>query len=397
MNVAATRRCPYIWHVGGEDVRLRISLLLALKSRGFRVGAIGSEEGRDFKEIGIPYWQYPLNRSVNLFADLRSISQLYKLFRTHRPDIVHSFDTKPSVYVPLIAQRARITGCVRTVTGMGQIFSSESLRMRMLRPIYRMLQKKASAAAHMTVFQNRDDQAYFVTRGLVSLARQTLVLGSGIEVESKSDAGAVTDGTASLRDKLRIDARQIVVTMVSRIIKQKGVREYIAAAEMVTKQYADVVFLLVGPTASEGSQAINPDELEKSAGFVRYLGPRNDVPALLGITDIVVLPSYYREGVPRVLMEAGVAGLPIITTDMPGCREVVRNGWNGLVVPPRDAMSLAQAMIQLILAPKEERVTMGCRSRSHVAETFSLTAVADAHAEIYDQVYSREKGTNDRR
>jgi glycosyltransferase involved in cell wall biosynthesis len=115
---------------------------------------------------------------------------------------------------------------------------------------------------------------------------------------------------------------------------------------------------------------------------VHYLGPRNDVPALLAISDILVLPSYYREGVPRILLEGGAMGLPLITTNMPGCKDVVREGWNGLLVPTKDAHALSEAIIRL-LGSRDERVSMGARSRRHVLENFTLEAVADALAEIY--------------
>lgn len=173
--------------------------------------------------------------------------------------------------------------------------------------------------------------------------------------------------------------------MISRLVVQKGVREYLEAARRIQPHVKDVTFLLVGPIASEGAQAIPVKELERSANSVRYLGPRSDIPAILALTDLFVLPSYYREGIPRVLLEAGALGLPLITTDMPGCKEVVRAGWNGLLVPPRDVKALASAMLRL-LSSNDERTMMGMRSKAHIRDNFSLSRVADAYAEIYQRV-----------
>ncbi len=125
--------------------------------------------------------------------------------------------------------------------------------------------------------------------------------------------------------------------------------------------------------------------IESKKEYISYIGPRKDVPALLSITDIFVLPSYYREGVPRVLLEAGACGIPLVTTDMPGCNEVVRDEWNGYLVPIRDAVRLAKAVAQLSKS-KNERVLMGGRSKKHVLEHFTLEKVANSYSRIYDQI-----------
>ncbi|MDZ8184581.1 MAG: glycosyltransferase family 4 protein [Nostoc sp. ChiSLP02] len=377
-----------VWHVGGEDIRLRIPLLLKLREKGFNVGAVGSEDGNAFRDVRIPYFRYTLERGINPWADIYTKSQLSTLFKQHQPDIVHSFDTKPSMIAPIMAMKAGIPGRVRTITGMGYVFSSTSTLALALRPIYRHLQRRASVATGITIFQNPDDREYFFKHKMVQDGRDDLVLGSGIDIEGFMKNSPEPEKLAATRRELGLE-KQLVVTMISRLVVSKGVREYLQAASIVCQQMKNVTFFLVGSLASEGRQAVPIQEIQQQAGIVRYLGPRHDIPTLLKLSDVFVLPSYYREGVPRVLLEAATMELPLITTDMPGCKEVVKDGWNGLLVPPKDSKTLATAILQLLNSP-EQRNLMGKRSRLHVQENFSLNRVADAYADIYNRVLNRK-------
>lgn len=370
-----------VWIVGGEDVHLRLPLARALQARGFLVTLAGSADGTLFRDQGIAYHHYNLARSLSPLEDLKSLSELRRLFRTHRPDCIQAFDTKPSILVPPAAAWAGVRGSIRTINGMGFLFSSESVRARLLRPVYRWLHRRASSVTRMTVFQNREDRDYFVEHGMARLDRSEVVYGSGVdvrEIQTRADNPATA---RELRADLGLEGK-LVVTMVSRLVIQKGVREYLAMARRVRRLRQDVAFLLVGQRASEGDQAIPLREIEAHAGDVHYLGARTDVPAILAASHLFVLPSYYREGIPRVLLEAGALGLPLIATDMPGCRDVVRRGWNGLLVPRRDVSALTEAVERLLSSP-EDRERMGARAREHVSERFSLSTVAEAYAQIY--------------
>ncbi|MEA5579051.1 glycosyltransferase family 4 protein [Anabaena sp. UHCC 0451] len=378
---------PTVWQIGGEDIRLRIPLLLALRDRGFNVGAVGSEDGNTFAKHQIPYFQYTLHRGINPWADMHTRTQLFRLFSQYQPDIIHGFDTKPAMIAPIVAMKAGIPGRVRTITGMGYVFSSQSTLALALRPIYRHLQRQAAVATGITIFQNNDDRQYFHNHNMVKDGRDDLVLGSGIDVEGLIKQRPQSEQLAEIRRDLGLEG-QLVVTMISRLVVCKGVREYLQAAKIVCEQMKNVTFLLVGPLASEGNQAISMQEVKKQAEIVRYLGPRNDISTLLSLTDLFVLPSYYREGVPRVLLEAATMELPLITTDMPGCKEVVRDGWNGLLIPPKDAKALATAILELLSSP-EQRTLMGKRSRLHVQKHFGLDQVADAYADIYHRLLTQ--------
>jgi glycosyltransferase involved in cell wall biosynthesis len=370
---------PSVWLVGTDDMHLRLPLVTALQVRGFQVDVLGTVADEAFARAGVPYRRYRLGRRVDPVGDWTAWRQLGRLMREHRPDIVHAFDKKPAILAPLAAHAADVRGTVTTVTGLGYLFSSNTPLTVPLRAAFELLQRRAARVTEVMIFQNSEDQTYFRSHGLVRPGHDCLVRSSGIA----PDAFRVSaEATASLRAGLGLSGR-IVVLMVSRMLALKGVREFLRAAAMVRLERPEITLLLAGPVAGEGRQAVPLEELRRAGAAVRYLGPRQDIPALLSVADLFVLPTYYREGVPRVLLEAAAAGLPLVTTDVPGCRDVVRNGWNGLLIPPRNAPALADAILRLAAAP-ELRATMGRRSRDHVVAQFSLDQVADGYANVYD-------------
>jgi glycosyltransferase involved in cell wall biosynthesis len=379
---------PKIWHIGGEDVSLRIPLLLALRERGFQVGAVGSQVATLFQEHQIDYFAYDLAREINPLADQKTKQQLTQLFQQHQPDLIHGFDTKPALIAPVVAQKSGIKGRVRTITGMGYVFSSNSPLALTLRPIYRYLQKRADQSTQITIFQNPDDQNYFLENNMVTKGKDALVLSSGIDIEKFLQSRPDEEQISLLKQELNPE-NKLVVTLISRLVVTKGIREYLQAARMVKQKMENVVFLLVGPIASEGKQAIAQAEIDQYGDVVNYLGVRRDVSALLSISDLFVLPSYYREGIPRVLLEAGAMNLPLITTNMPGCKEVVKPDVNGLLIPPQNVPQLAQAILK-VLASETDRKMMGHNSAKHIQENFTLTQVADAYAQIYRSVLAMD-------
>ena len=371
---------PTVWHIGGDDVHKRIPLLQALEDRGFRVAAAGSEDAGRFQDSGIAYFRYPLHWKLAPLQDLRSCRALTALFRRHKPDVVHGFDPKPGIAAPLLGRRAGVRGRVRTITGLGFVMASDSALARALRPVYRGLQRRASAAA-FTVFQNADDRDYFFRNGLVQDGREKVVLSSGVDIDDLRSQRPGPEQLAAMRTSLGLDGK-FVVSMISRIDENKGVREFARSAEQVRRHVPNTAFLLVGPYATEGPEAARfVENLKRQPETVRYLGPRDDIPAILSLSDLCVLPSY-REGTPRVLIEAGAQQVPAVTTDVPGCRDVVRDNWNGRLVPARDVGALADAITE-ILRDQDARTVMGRRSYQFVKETFDLPYVADAYAEIY--------------
>ena len=360
---------PKIWIIGSGRLHLRIPLIERLTTDGFDVAAVGPDPGDEFAEAGFAYHRFPLRRALDPIGDWHSRDLLEGLLRTHRPDLVHSVNTKPSILVPDAAARAGISACVRTITGMGALFSSASPAALAMRFLYRRLQRRAARDCQVTVFQNPDDRQYFLDREMVLEGTDELVLSSGIDVEPYVASAGDPARRMALRDELGLQTGP-VITMVSRLIRPKGIGEYLEAASLVRARNPNATFLLVGPEVHEGPTAFPADRVH-GCPDVSFLGRRADVPTILAISDLFVLPSYLREGVPR-------------TTDMPGCREVVRHGENGVLVPARDGQALASTVFDLLADPARRR-RMGQASRDLVAKNFHLDIVAAAYARIYRQ------------
>jgi len=378
---------PSIWHIGGDDVRLRIPLLRRLRAEGFSVAACGTEDEEPFRNAHIPYYRYRLSRSVDPVADYRSVRDLAGLFKTHGPDLIHAFDTKPNLVVPIAGRGAGVRCVVNTITGMGRLFIPVSPGARLLRPVLMAAQRFVDRFADVTVFQNSQDMTLYLRRGIVARDKARLVRGSGVDIDGLA-ANVPTDETV---DRLRVElglSGKTVVTMISRVIREKGVIEYLQAAERISARRKDVRFLLVGPRGSEGSQAVDETTLQRYSHCIDYLGPRRDVPAILGLTDLLVLPTKYGEGVPRVLLEAGALGVALVATDAPGCQDVVRHEWNGLIVPHGSVEPLAGAIDRLV-RDQDLRRLMGERARTRVGEEFSLDKVASEYIAIYRQLLDR--------
>lgn len=369
--------------LGGEDHALRVPFLLALRDRGFRITAASSGDAEPFRAAGLPHLSWHFDRFDRRGGDLGAIARIARLAAECRPDLIQTFDTKPNLLAPLAVRGA--VPVIRTINGMGWTFSpGGGLRARLIRPVYRLLQRSTARWTAATIFQNADDKTYFEQRGLVHRDTAYLVRSSGIDVQAFREALARGGDPHVLRRQLGLGDARVVVT-VSRLTRQKGIGTLLAAAAIVARARANTRFLLVGPRESEGPFAIGAEEIEAASPHVITIGHRRDVPALLALADVFVLPTQYREGVPRALLEAGLAGLPMVATRMPGCTDVVADGWNGYLAEPGDAPALARNILRLLDAPDQARA-MGRRSVALVARDFTLDGVADRYRDIYRHV-----------
>jgi glycosyltransferase involved in cell wall biosynthesis len=314
---------------------------------------------------------------------------LWRVISRYRPHIVHAFDTKPGVYGCLAARLAGVPVIVGTITGLGSLYPEDGSGGRVVRRVYEGLQRLASSQADLTIFQNRDDRSQFVARRVVPAARAALVPGSGVPTDVLDPARVSDAQRRQVRGALGVPADALLVTMVSRVIRSKGIEEFVAAARVVRQQVPEAHFLLVGPADKDSVDGFNPGELAEFARFVNWPGPRKDVPHILAASDLFVLPSYLREGIPRVLLEAAAMGLPLITTDSPGCNEVVEEGVNGFLVPPRDPVALGEAIMHL-LGRADLRRQFGQVSRRRAVERFDLGVIAAQTHRLYQELLARK-------
>jgi len=368
--------------VGGEDHALRIPFLMSLREKGFRVTAVSTGDEAAFLRHGIPHRRYGFNRFDSGSGGWGAIRAIRKLLSELRPDIVQSFDTKPNLLTPL-AVRGKIP-VVRTINGLGWTFSSLEPRALALRPVFCGLQWLSSLWAAATVFQNRDDQAFFERYRLIGRGSGRVIRSSGIDVDAFAMARHLAPSAVKMREQLGLQSAEVVI-FVGRLTRQKGIPTLLEAMPRILSKRPNARLVLVGPRESEGPFAVDKAEIDRYAPHVIALGPRRDVPALLGMADLFAFPTQYREGIPRVLLEAGLAGLPIVASRMPGCNEVIEDGWNGYLVPPHDVDGLASRIVD-ILSDRRGGKIMGSRSVELVRKQFALPWVVEQYCDLYQNV-----------
>jgi glycosyltransferase involved in cell wall biosynthesis len=383
--MTATRQRPKVVVVGGPDVDLRLELMDRLRD-DFELSAIGSNAALDtrFAEAGFRYNTYSLDRRINPVTDLRGLRQMVRMFKRVRPHIVHTYATKPGVWGRLAARVAGVPVIIGTLPGLGTLYASNDIVSRTIRLAYQPLQKLACRVSDLTIFQNQNDANQFIAAAVVPEDKSTIIPGSGVATDRFARARVPESKKKELRSELGIDADDLVVTMISRITRSKGALEFLEAARATRSHHPEVRFILIGPE-DRGVDRLNSAELAELKRVVTCLGVRRDIVELLAVTDIFAFPSVYREGIPRVLLEAASMELPLVTTDLPGCNDVVENGANGFLVPAYDPVALTKAIVRLAEQP-ELRRRFGKVSRERVVEDFDLSLVADRTRSVYWQL-----------
>lgn len=375
---------PKLIFLGGEDVSARIEISKKFIAQGYDIEIIGTEEEDKFIKKNIPYRRYFLNRELNILNDLRTIFELRTILKGETATtIVHAFDTKPTMFLPVAAMGLKQIKVVRTITGMGRVFTEKNFKNSILKFIYNVIQKKIiSRRVDFTIFQNEDDAAYYIDHKFIELSKASIIKSSGL------DLGKYTENVAqhkieTLKKELNIMPEQITFILVSRMVKQKGILDYLAAAKKCYESGNRFNFLLVGQLDSDASLSF--EQINAYNCYVRFLGRREDVKELLAVADVFVLPTYYREGVPRVLLEASAMGLALIATNMPGCKDVVIDDYNGKLVNIKDADDLAKKMI--FLGTNNKILDKFSINAKEKVKEFSLDIVTSKYDEVYKQFF----------
>ena len=325
-----------------------------------------------FRWIPVPM----LRRSLDPLRELRLVRYLIRLFRRERPDIVHSFTIKCVVYGSLAARMAGIERRVNAVAGMGHVFSGDGWRSAFLRPVVRWLMKAALAGERSRlILQNEDDRASFCRAGLIHPRHVRLIRGSGV------DTARFRPGKAPAQQR-----RPFRVLFAARLLRDKGIEELVDAARQLIGTGMEIELLVAGAPDPGNPSAVRPDALQawRNERGLKLLGHVENMEHWLREVDVAVLPSY-REGAPRSLLEAAACGLALVATDVPGCREVVENGVNGILVPPRDADALATAIRWLRENP-DARFRMGAAGREKVVKEFAEPLVLERTLDVYREL-----------
>jgi glycosyltransferase involved in cell wall biosynthesis len=377
---AASAPTPVVLFVVSEDwyfVSHRLPQARAVRDLGCRV--IVAARLRDHAEViraeGFEPVDLPMVRgSMNPLRELRSVVALWRLVRRYRPAVMHCVALKPILHGGLAALAVPRLRVVNAFTGMGAILGHGSGRRRPLHRVLAAVIRLLSRAnrAHAIV-QNADDRAFLVAGGIAPEHRVTLIPGSGVDVDTFAPA-AEPKGP-------------VTVLMVARLLREKGVGELVEASRLVRERGVKLRVRIAGDRDPENPTSVLPREIAawQQAGDVEFLGRRNDVASLWRDAHIAVLPSYYGEGVPKSLLEAAAAGRPIVTTDMPGCRDIVPNGRTGLLVPARDSGALADALARLAQDGAARRAK-GKAARALACERFAEAEVAATTQALYRRI-----------
>jgi len=347
-------------------INFRGPLLREMVERGHEVLACAPDASPDIqgklKVLGVEYRNISIDRTgLNPVRDIYTICSLISLFREVRPDMVLGYTIKPVIYGSLAGRMAGVPRIFSMITGLGYAFSDGGIKEWLVGSVVRFLYKLGMCANKRVFFQNPDDRDFFIKLGLLrDFEQAALINGSGVDVDFFQPA--------SFPEKVSF-------LLIARLIKDKGILEYVQAARIVKAKHPQTKFRLVG-WIDEGPQGISRPDLDSwvKEGQIEYLGRLDDVRPAIADASVYVLPSSYHEGTPRTVLEAMSMGRPVITTDAPGCRETVEEGLNGFLVPLRDAKALAERMEYFIKNP-ELIVSMGEESRRIAVEKYDVRKV----------------------
>lgn len=370
------KKLLFVVNDAGFFLSHRLPLACAAKVVGYDV-YVAMPDGANVEKVrNLPFGLYliPMNRMGSApLAELRSMFALYQLYRQIVPDIVHHITIKPVLYGGLMARLAGVKSMVSAITGLGFVFVNQGLKTRLLRLSIGMAYRFALAHKNSRViFQNPDDRALFIEENFVKENQAVLIRGSGVDMNRFSPTPE-SDGTP-------------LVVLVARMIRDKGVAEFVEAARRLGALGVKARFALVGDTDAGNPTAISISQLIawRNEGAVEWWGHQVDMPKVLTQAHVVCLPSY-GEGVPKSLIEAAASGRPIVTTNIPGCRDIVQNEGNGLLVRPRDVDSLTTALRRLI-EDAGLRKQFGMRGREIAVARFSIEQVVAETLAVYEEL-----------
>ena len=332
------RSICFVYNTSQYLYKFRLELMESLLKEGYSVYAIAPVDrySTKFQMHNIKFISIVVDRrGYNIFKDIKLVWSLTHIYRKISPLIVHHFTIKPVLYGSLVGRLAKIPKIINSITGLGYTFINSSWSKWLICKLYYISQKSDKI---QLIFQNPDDRDFFLDKNLIRNNQSNLILSSGVNLE-------IFKCSDSQRGR---DTHQCTFLFLSRILYDKGIVELVEAMEMLFHENKQVKLIIAGEVDSGNPGPVSKDWMDKKSNlsFIDWLGYLDDVTKLFSKVDVAVLPSY-REGVPHSLIEALAMGLPVITTDTPGCRVVVDHGLNGFMVPPRDSNTLFKAMLKL--------------------------------------------------
>ncbi|MBJ7265765.1 glycosyltransferase family 4 protein [Idiomarina abyssalis] len=354
----------------------RLPIAIKARNKGYDVHiATGSGDAiGEIKELGFRYHYISITRSgQNVFAELKTLKSIYSLFKLLQPDVVHLVTIKPVLYGGLIARITGVKSVVAAISGLGSVFLAESVVKKVRRWIVIKLYKEALKHKRLRViFQNPDDRDLFTIHRIVAKSNTKLIRGSGVDL---SEYAVYPEPIG-----------RPVVSLAARLLKDKGVFDFVEAGRLLKSRSITVDMRLIGDRDPGNPSSVSESDISlwQKEGVIDVQGFKESIAQEYAKSNIVCLPSY-REGLPKSLIEAAACGRAVITTDVPGCRDAIAPDVSGLLVSPKDPTALANAIEYLVKNPNI-RVQMGKRGRQLAEKEFSVEKVIDEHISIYDEL-----------
>lgn len=354
----------------------RKEIALAAQEAGWEVTVVCKDTGQreEVEALGLTMVELPVNPTgMNPLQEFRTWRFLHKLYKKNRDAVVHHVGLKSILWGGLAAKQNQVRGVVNAVSGLGAIFSDDKMGMT-AKGILAVMRFSNKRKGVKVIFQNQEDRDLFLQHGVVEESQVEFIKGSGVDLNVFKYVPEPQDTT-------------LRVVFTARMVKEKGIVELIEAAERLRHDYeGKVEFWLCGRLAAN-ADALTREELESlcDGRYLQWLDFQKDIKSILEQCHIMAFPSYYREGVPKSLIDACAIGRPIVTTNSIGCRDVVDDGVNGFLIPVRDSEALAQKL-RILIEDKELRVKMGKASREKAEREFSLEQVIKRHLEIYHKI-----------
>lgn len=359
----------------------RLPIGIELINRGYKVYLASMGECPSIvSDSGIKYRRIPINRKgKNLFSEALTLLSLVHLFYIIKPDIVHLVTIKPYLYGGIAARLIKIPSVISAVAGLGIAFSENSLKSKILLNLLFPVFKFSFSHKNMkAIFQNSNDKEVLAKWGVLKRERAEIIRGAGVKI---IDYPFILE-----------PSHVPVIVMASRLLRDKGVVEFVEASALLKKRGVEAIFWLIGDIDSGNNNTVTLEDINfwEGQGLIKAFGFREDVAHLFSMSNIIALPSFYGEGLPKVLIEAAACGRAVVTTDHPGCRDAIEPNITGLLVPIKNSIALADAFEKLIKNP-ELRHEMGRAGRTLAEREFTVEKVVARHLEIYDELVVNEK------
>lgn len=374
----AVKKVALVVNSSWNIYNFRYNLIKDIKANGYEVILIAPHDKySDILKKEFEY--YPIfinNKGMNPIEDVKTFMAFYTVYKKVKPDVVLHYTIKPNIYGSLASRLLGIK-TINNIAGLGTLFIKQNFMTQFAKKLYKISQKSADTI----FFQNRDDYTMFTSEDLVSEFKSDILPGSGVDINKFKPIEQ--HGEASVFKFL----------LVSRMLWSKGIREYVTAARALKKTYSNVEICLLGFLDVENRDAISKEQMEAwvDEGVITYLGTSDNVQDEIAKVDCIVLPSFYREGTPKILLESASMAKPIITTDNVGCRDVVEHGLNGYLCKTQDAQDLTIQMEKMVNLSKEELTYMGQRGRKKMMNQFNEKIVIQKYLNaISDQKLRRE-------